>query len=76
MKTSGKIAKASRTKSIMPQFTLRQVEKALVVTLAPALAAKGGTVLTFSERSVTGRGLVLRLSNGQEFWCSISGPAY
>ncbi len=68
--------KVNQAESIMPQFTPRQVEKALVATLCPALAAKGGTALTFSERSMTGHGLVLRLSNGQEFWCSISGPAY
>ncbi|MFO0892826.1 MAG: hypothetical protein U0790_27255 [Isosphaeraceae bacterium] len=75
MKTKSK-PKQSRTEDIAPRFTTRQVERALVANLSPALADRGGTVLTFSELSMTGHGLVLRLSGGQEFWCTLAEAAY
>lgn len=75
MKTRSK-TKPSRTEDITPRFTTRQVERAMVANLSPALADRGGTVLTFSEVSMTGHGLVLRLCSGQEFWCTLAEAAY
>jgi len=75
MKTRSK-AKPSRAEDVTPRFTTRHVERALVANLSPALADRGGAVLTFSELSMAGHGLVLRLSSGQEFWCTLAEAAY
>jgi hypothetical protein len=53
-------------------FTVQQIENRLVAVLAPALQAKGGSVHSFAEWTLAGHGIVLRLPNGQEYWCTVA----
>ena len=57
-------------------FTPQQVEHSVLKALAPALEAKAGSVHSFSEWTLSGHGVVLRLPNGQEYWCTIAEAGY
>ena len=58
------------------RFTAQQVERSVLKVLAPALEAKGGSAHTFANWILCGHGLVLRLPNGQEYWCTIAEAGY
>jgi hypothetical protein len=58
------------------RFTPQQVERSLFKALAPALEAKGGSAQTFADWTLSGHGVVLKLSSGQEFWLPISEAGY
>ena len=59
-----------------PHFTVQQIENRLVAVLAPALQAKGGSAHTFAEWALSGHGIVLVLSTGQEFWLTLAEASF
>jgi hypothetical protein len=70
LKNEGRLTKASEMP--LKLWTARQVEQSVLRTLAPALEAKGGSVHTFADWTLSGHGIVLRFSNGQEYWCTVA----
>ena len=60
------------TKAESRRFTSQQVERSVFKALAPALEAKGGSAHTFADWTLSGHGVVLRLPNGQEYWCTVA----
>jgi hypothetical protein len=64
------------TKAEANRFTPQQVERSLLKALAPALAAKSGSVHSFAEWTLAGHGIVLVLSTGQEFWLTLAEASY
>jgi hypothetical protein len=72
MNTKTKKTKNQRTTAEARRFTPQQVERSLFKALAPALEAKGGSVHTFADWTLSGHGIVLRFSNGQEYWCTVA----
>ena len=59
-----------------PNFTVQQIENRLVAVLAPALEAKGGSAHTFADWTLSGHGIVLVLSTGQEFWLTLAEASF
>ncbi len=72
MNTKTKKTKNQQTTAEARRFTPQQVERSLFKALAPALEAKGGSVHTFADWTLNGHGIVLRFSNGQEYWCTVA----
>ena len=60
------------TKSEPKSFTPQEVERSVLKALAPALEAKGGSAHTFADWTLSGHGIVLVLSTGQEFWLTLA----
>jgi hypothetical protein len=72
MNTKTKQNQAERSNPDPRRFTPQQVERSLLKTLAPTLEARGGSAHTFADWTLSGHGIVLRLPNGQEFWCTVA----
>ena len=72
MNTQTRKSKNQRTKVEAKRFTPQQVERSLFKAIAPALEAKGGSAHTFADWTLSGHGVVLRLPNGQEYWCTVA----
>jgi hypothetical protein len=64
------------TKAEPRRFTPQEVERSVLKALAPALEARGGSVHSFAEWTLTGYGIVLVLSTGQEFWLTLAEASY
>ena len=76
MNTKTSQSQSPRTEAEARRFTPKQVERSVLKALAPALEAKGGSVHTFAEWTLSGHGVVLRLPNGQEYWCMVAEAGY
>lgn len=76
MNTKTRKTNNGNTKGEPKSFTPQEVERSLFKALAPALEAKGGSVHTFADWTLSGHGVVLRLPNGQEYWCTIAEAGY
>ena len=76
MNTKTRNTKNQPTKAEAIRFTPQQVERSVFKALAPALVAKGGSAHTFDDWTMSGHGVVLRLANGQEFWCTVAEAGY
>jgi hypothetical protein len=76
MNTKTRKTKNEPTKAEAKRFTPQQVERSLLEILAPALEAKGGSAHMFAEWTLSGHGVVLRLPNGQEYWCMVAEAGY
>ena len=72
MNTKTKKTKNQRTTAEAGRFTPKQVERSLLKANAPALETKGGSAHTFADWTLSGHGVVLRFSNGQEYWCTVA----
>lgn len=74
LKSEGRLMSGSE----VPQarWTANQVEQSVLRPLAPILEAKGGFAQAFAECALSGQGVVLRLPNGQEFWCRVAEASY
>jgi hypothetical protein len=72
MNTQTRKSENQRTKVEAKRFTSQQVERSVFKALAPALEAKGGSAHTFADWTLAGHGVVLRLPNGQEYWCTVA----
>ena len=76
MNTTTRKTRNEGTKAEARRFTPRQVERSLFKALAPTLEAKGGSAHTFADWTLSGHGVVLVLSTGQEFWLTLAEASY
>ena len=64
------------TKGEPKSFTPQEVERSVLKALSPALEAKGGSAHTFADWTLSGHGIVLVLSTGQEFWLTLAEASF
>lgn len=76
MNTKTRAPKHQQSKAEPKHYTPQQVEQSILKALAPALEAKGGSAQTFADWTLNGHGVVLRLPNGQEYWCTVAEAGY
>jgi hypothetical protein len=74
LKNEGRLTNASERSQ--KTWTPRQVEQSVLRALASVVEARGGSAHTFAEWTLSGHGVVLRLPNGQEYWCTIAEAGY